>query len=76
VELLAILPHDGGHWLQPNANPAVIVNVGAFGGNAPDDILSGQILMPICWHLDTRFASNAICGVKRLESTSLQFFPA
>jgi len=41
-ELLAILPHDRGGRLQPNADGAALVDKGAFGGDPPDDILGGQ----------------------------------
>jgi hypothetical protein len=43
--LLAILPYDvryRGRRLKANADTAAPVDLGAFGGNAPDDILGGQ----------------------------------
>jgi hypothetical protein len=40
--LLSVPPHDRGRWLQPDADTTSFVDIGALGGNAPDDILSGQ----------------------------------
>jgi hypothetical protein len=40
--LLAILTHDRGRRLQPNADAATLVDIGALGGNSPDDTLGGQ----------------------------------
>jgi hypothetical protein len=40
--MLSVLPHDCGRRLQPDANAASFGNIGALGGNAPDDILSGR----------------------------------
>jgi len=40
--LLSILPHYLGCGLQPNADTAALVDIGALGGNAPDDILGRQ----------------------------------
>jgi len=39
--LLSVPPYDRGRRLQPNADAATLVDVGALGGNAPDDILGG-----------------------------------
>jgi len=41
-EIFPIPPHDCGSRLQPDADTATLVDIGAFGGNAPDDILGGQ----------------------------------
>jgi hypothetical protein len=40
--LLPIPPHDRGRRFKPNADAAALVDIGALGGNAPDDILGGQ----------------------------------
>jgi hypothetical protein len=40
--LPSIQPHDRRRRFQPNADAAALVNKGALGGNAPDDILGGQ----------------------------------
>jgi len=45
AELLSGLPHDRGRWFQANADAAALVDIGAFGGNAPHDFLGGQY----CW---------------------------
>jgi hypothetical protein len=42
TELLTVLPHDRGCRLRPNADAAALVDIGALGGYAPDDILGGQ----------------------------------
>lgn len=41
-KLLSILPHDRGCRFEPDADTAPVIQIGALGGNAPDDILSGQ----------------------------------
>jgi nucleotidyltransferase/DNA polymerase involved in DNA repair len=41
-ELLSVPPHDCSRRLQTDADAAALVDIGAFGGNAPDHILSGQ----------------------------------
>jgi hypothetical protein len=41
--LLAILPHDRSCLLEANPDTAAFVDIGAFGGNAPDDILAVNI---------------------------------
>jgi hypothetical protein len=40
--LLPILPHDRGGRPQPDSDAAALVDKGALGGDAPDDILGGQ----------------------------------
>jgi hypothetical protein len=40
--LLSVPPHDRGRRLQPDADAASLIDISALGGNAPDDILSGQ----------------------------------
>jgi len=40
-KLLAVLPHDPGRWFEPNANSTPVINIGALGGDAPDDIFGG-----------------------------------
>jgi hypothetical protein len=40
VELLSVLSHDRGCRLQPNADAAALIDKGAFGGYAPDNILN------------------------------------
>ena len=42
AKLLPILPHDRRSRFEPNADPASVVDIGAFGGDAPDDVLGGQ----------------------------------
>ena len=73
TELLSILPDDRGCRLQPNAHTAALVNKGAFGGYAPDDIFGSQNRCHLVATLTGIFASNAIYGVKRSETTGLQF---
>jgi hypothetical protein len=51
--LFSILPDDHGYRPQPNADPAAVVDIGALGGYAPDDILGGQYRCHSCRHLDT-----------------------
>jgi hypothetical protein len=41
-KLLPVAPHDRRRRLEPNADAATLVDIGAFGGDAPDDILGGQ----------------------------------
>jgi len=36
------MPHDRRRRLQPDADSAALVNVGALGGDAADDVLGGQ----------------------------------
>jgi hypothetical protein len=40
--LFSVPPHDRGGRLQPDADTASFVDIGALGRDAPDDILSGQ----------------------------------
>jgi hypothetical protein len=42
TELLSVLPHDRGRGSEPNADATPVINIGALGGYAPDDILGGQ----------------------------------
>jgi hypothetical protein len=39
--LLSVLPHNRRRRFQPNAATAALVNVGALGGDATDNILGG-----------------------------------
>jgi hypothetical protein len=64
-ELLSVLAHDRSRRLQANADAGTLVDIGALGGNAPDDILGGQYRCHFAATLTRRFASNAIVGVKR-----------
>src|SRR6516164_4076019 len=41
-KLLPVSPHDRRHQFQPNADAAALIDISAFGGNAPDDIIGGQ----------------------------------
>ena len=40
--MLPIAPHDRRRRLEPNADAAALVDIGAFRGDVPDDILGGQ----------------------------------
>jgi hypothetical protein len=40
--LLSILPHNRGRGFQPDADTTSIIDIGALGGNSPDDILGSQ----------------------------------
>ena len=71
-ELLAILPHDCGCLREANPDAAAFVDIGAFGGNAPDDILSGQYRCHAAT-LTCRFATIAIMGLKCLSTASVRF---
>src|SRR5260370_16383301 len=73
MELFSILPDDRGCRLQPNAPTAALVDKGALGGYAPDDIFGNQNRCHFAATMTRIFANNAICGVKRLETTALQF---
>jgi len=42
AELLSVLPHNRGRGLQPDADTTPIIDIGALGGNSPDDILGSQ----------------------------------
>jgi len=65
AELLPILPHDRRRRLQPNTDAATLVDIGALGGNAPDDILGGQYRCHRAT-LTRRFATHAVMGVNLL----------
>jgi hypothetical protein len=41
-ELFTILAYDRRRRLEPNADTTALVDIGALGGNAPDDIFGGQ----------------------------------
>jgi hypothetical protein len=41
-ELLPVLPHDRGGRFQPDTDATTLIDIGALGGNAPNDILGGQ----------------------------------
>jgi hypothetical protein len=71
--LLSVPPHYRGRRLEANADAAAFVDISALGGNAPDDILSGQYRCHLPATLTRRFASHAIMGVKRFSTASLQF---
>jgi hypothetical protein len=40
--LLSVLPHDRSRRFEPDTDAATLVDIGALGGNAPDDILGRQ----------------------------------
>ena len=42
AELLAIPSHDRGRRFQANADAATVIDISAFGGDAPHDFLGGQ----------------------------------
>ena len=42
TKLLPILPHDRGCRFQPNADAATLVDIGAFGGYSPDNVLGSE----------------------------------
>jgi hypothetical protein len=65
AELLSVLPHDRGRRLQPDADTTPIIDIGALGGNAPDDVLGSQYRRHVAATLTRRFAIDAIVGVKR-----------
>src|SRR3974390_523123 len=58
-KLLPVSPHHRGGRCQPNADAAALIDIGAFGGNAPDDILGGQYRCHAAT-LTCRFATIAI----------------
>jgi hypothetical protein len=71
--LLPILPHDRSGRFHPNADTATLVDIGAFGGNAPDDILGGQYRCHVAATLTRRFQANQLlvlnvqaCSVRRV----------
>jgi len=39
---IALRPYDCGRRFEPDADAATLVDIGALGGNTPDDILGGQ----------------------------------
>ena len=41
-ELVSVLSHDRGGRFELNADGAALIDKGALGGNAPNDILGGQ----------------------------------
>ena len=73
-KLLSILPNDRSRQFEPDTNAATLVDIGALGGNASDDILGGQYRCHAAT-LTCRFATIAIMGVKRLSTASLQSSP-
>jgi hypothetical protein len=38
LELLSVLPYDGGGRFQPNTDGAALVDEGTLGSNPPNDI--------------------------------------
>jgi hypothetical protein len=40
--LVSVLSHDRGGRFELNADGAALIDKGALGGNAPNDILGGQ----------------------------------
>jgi len=62
--LFSILPDDRGCRLQPNAHTAALVDKGALGGYAPDDIFGSQNRCHFAATLTGIFARNAIFGLR------------
>ena len=72
-KLRAVLPHDRGRRFEADADATPIINIGALGGDAPDDILSGQYRCHVAATLTGRLSSQAIVDVNRFSTASLQF---
>jgi hypothetical protein len=64
AELLAVLAHDRGGRLQPNADGTALVDEGALCGDPPNDVLRGQYRRNR-HHLDIRDpkANNAVLAL-------------
>jgi hypothetical protein len=71
--LVAVLPHDRCSRFKPNADAAALVDISALGGNSTDDILGGQYRCHVAATLRGRLPSQAIVGVNRFSTASLQF---
>jgi hypothetical protein len=71
--LVAALPHDRCGRFKPNADSATLVDISALGGNSTDDILGGQYRSHVAATLTGRLPSQAIVGVNRFSTASLQF---
>jgi hypothetical protein len=69
----AVLPHDRCSRFKPNADAAALVDISALGGNSTDDILGGQYRCHVAATLRGRLPSQAIVGVNRFSTASLQF---
>src|ERR1700730_11970 len=72
-KLVAVLPHDRCGRFKPNADAAALVDISALGGNSTDDILGGQYRCHVAATLTGRLPSQAIVGVNRFSTASLQF---
>jgi hypothetical protein len=62
--LLSVLPHDRGCRLEPYADAATLIDIGALDGNAPDNIFGGQYRGHQLPTLTRSFATPAIMGVR------------
>jgi hypothetical protein len=71
-ELLAVLTHDHGGRLQPNADGTALVDEGALCGDPPDDILRCQYRRHR-HHLDMRDpkANNARACARNIQTQRL-----
>jgi hypothetical protein len=71
--LLAVLAYDRGRRPQPDPDTSTLVNKGALGGNAPDDILGGQYRCHFAATLTRRFPRYAIVDLNHAGSRACNF---
>ncbi|HEY1888413.1 MAG TPA: hypothetical protein VGG86_20580 [Roseiarcus sp.] len=71
--MLSVLSYDRGGRLQPNADPAELVVIGALGRNSPEDILGGQNRRHLPPPVTRRFAIDTIFVVKSFSVGAFNF---